>query len=177
MKLVPLSINGAFLIKFNKVLDARGYFVKNYVASQFSEFNLRSDFKECYHSYSTVGVVRGMHYQEPPSAHAKLVLCLKGSATDVMLDLRSGRDYGRVCSVNLNSCNDEGVYLPEGVAHGFSTNIEPVLLMYFVTSEYDINNDLGVRWDSFGYDWGITNPILSDRDRSFAPFQNIKSRF
>ena len=127
---------------------------------------IRADFKEVYCSTSVRDVIRGMHFQVPPHQHAKLVWCLAGTVTDVVLDLRSGSPtYGRAVALEIGGEGPTGVYVPEGCAHGFAVLSAQATLLYLVTSVHAPDADWGIRWDSFGFDWGIPRPILSERDR------------
>jgi dTDP-4-dehydrorhamnose 3,5-epimerase len=177
MEFEPLAINGAFLIRPNVAADSRGRFVKPFAVSLFKSNNLRTDFVEQYYSFSKPGVIRGMHFQSPPHQHVKLVYCAFGMIKDVLLDLRKGLSYGQFLSLTLSSDTGEALYIPEGVAHGFATVSNSALVLYNVTSEYQPEHDYGVRWDSFGFDWGINNPILSTRDRDFPRLDEFSTRF
>lgn len=119
-------------------------------------------------------VLRGMHFQVGEYAHDKLVVCIEGSAKDVLLDLRK-KNYGRIGETQLNA--GEAVFIPKGVAHGFlSTNILTKLL-YCTSTVYSPTHDEGIRWNSFGFSWGKENPILSDRDKNHELFKNNKFIF
>ncbi|KTS04481.1 dTDP-4-dehydrorhamnose 3,5-epimerase [Methylobacterium sp. PvP062] len=146
--------------------DARGSFHKLMHAPSLAAAGLRTDFAEVYCSTSARGVIRGMHFQVPPHQHAKLVWCLCGAVTDVVLDLRrDSPGYGRAVAFDLDEEAPAGVYIPEGCAHGFAVRSGAATLLYLVTSVHAPAADAGIRWDSFGFDWGIPHPTLSDRDR------------
>jgi len=173
----PLDINGVVLICPNVADDSRGRFVKPFAVSLFKSNNLRTDFVEQYYSYSKPGVIRGMHFQSPPHQHAKLVYCVMGMVKDVLLDLRNGPDYGKALSLTLSADTGEALYIPEGVAHGFATRNGPALMVYNVTSEYQREYDHGLRWDSFGFDWGTNSPVVSERDSNFPRFEDFSTQF
>lgn len=178
MQLTELPINGCFRLQPRVFQDARGRFVKPLVVSQLHAHGLRTDFVEQYHSTSAPGVVRGMHFQTPPHEHAKLVYCAAGAVTDVLLDLRKqSPTFGQAISLPLTAESGHAVYIAAGVAHGFVATQEPALMVYNVTSEYAPHHDSGVRWDSFGFNWGVPLPVMSERDRSFSALADFVSPF
>ena len=119
-----------------------------------------------------------MHFQTPPHEHAKLVYCADGSVTDVLLDLRSqSPTYGQPIALPLTSESGQALYLAAGIAHGFVAIEAPALMIYNVTSEYSPTHDTGVRWDSFGFDWSVTDPVISERDRGFSELSDFVSPF
>ena len=177
MEFLPLEIKGAYLVRPHITEDNRGRFVKPLSWSSFASSYLRTDFLEQYYSYSKRGVIRGMHFQSPPYSHAKLVYCAAGTVKDVLLDLRKNSDYGRYLSLTLGSETAEALYIPEGVAHGFATDIEPALMIYNVTSEYRRECDHGIRWNSFGFDWKIKAPIMSERDCNLPILRDFSTPF
>jgi dTDP-4-dehydrorhamnose 3,5-epimerase len=178
MQITELTLPGCFLIQPRVFEDARGRFVKPMVASQFRARGLRCDFVEQYVSTSAIGVVRGMHFQAPPHEHAKLVYCAAGAVTDVLLDLRrDSPTYGQHIALPLSADSGHALYLAAGIAHGFAATQAPALMVYNVTSEYAPEHDRGVRWDSFGYDWGIAAPVMSERDRAFPALVDCEYPF
>jgi dTDP-4-dehydrorhamnose 3,5-epimerase len=178
MQIDEITIPGCYLLQPKVFKDTRGSFVKSFVASQLEAHGLRNDFVEQYHSTSNVGVIRGMHFQTPPHEHAKLVFCAAGAVTDVLLDLRKqSSTFGQAFSLPLTAESGHVLYIAEGVAHGFISRDEPSLMIYNVTSEYAPEHDKGVRWDSFGFDWGVTTSVMSDRDRGFPRLADFSSPF
>ncbi len=177
MTLSPLSLPGVIEIRPHVAQDTRGSFIKTFQASDFEAAGLRADFRETYYSISEPNVIRGMHFQLPPHALAKLVYCTSGEVLDSVLDLRTGPTYGHFESLILSSIKRNMLYIPPGCAHGFRTFDAPATLIYHVTSEYHTLSDTGILWNSFGFDWGITNPIVSERDTSFQDFHHFSSPF
>lgn len=119
-----------------------------------------------------------MHFQTPPAQHTKLVYVNKGSIVDVVLDIRpNSATYGRYFNITITDTAPKLVYIPEGLAHGFLSLQENSVVSYIQTSVYSKDNDEGVRWDSFGFDWAVNSPILSTRDQSFKTFSDFKSPF
>lgn len=157
--------------------DHRGVFVKTMSRSLFAEMELPLEFAEEFYSVSRKDVIRGMHFQVPPVDHVKLVYCAVGAVRDVLLDLRRGAGYGRVASVTLSAEAPQVLIVPKGVAHGFRSLTDGSLLVYKTSTEHSPSHDTGVRWDSFGFDWGAGQPILSDRDRAHQRFPEFETPF
>jgi dTDP-4-dehydrorhamnose 3,5-epimerase len=178
MKLQDTKIPGCYKIEFISREDARGSFVKTFHATAFRELGLESGFSEGFYSISNKNVLRGMHFQLPPADGTKLVYCLQGSILDVALDLRVGSpSYGRFSVFNLSSADSKAAYIPRGVAHGFYSLEGPSIVVYQVSSEYDPKLDTGVLWNSFGFDWPVLNPVVSERDSNFVSFNDFASPF
>lgn len=147
------------------VIDIRGGFVKTVHRSQFDNLGLRWDFVEQYYSSSHKRVLRGMHYQASPMQHAKLIYCVQGRVLDVALDLRfASATFRQYFTIELSADLGNMVYLAPGFAHGFYVFSESATLVYNVTSEFSAEHDLGLRWNSFGFCWPDSNPIVSVRD-------------
>lgn len=164
----PTDLDGVVAFNAPGSRDPRGSFHKLLHAPSFAACGIRADVREIFCSTSERDVIRGMHFQTPPHHHAKLVWCLSGAATDVVLDLRrEAPSYGRAIAVELGGdAGPTGIYIPEGCAHGFAVRSAQATLLYLVTSVHTPEADRGIRWDSFGFDWGIPDPILSERDRT-----------
>ena len=178
MQLTELPFSGCFRLQPRVFQDARGRFVKPLVVSQLQTHGLRTDFIEQYHSTSAPGVIRGMHFQTPPHEHAKLVYCAAGAVTDVLLDLRrQSPTYSKAIALPLTAESGQALYITAGIAHGFVAIDAPALMVYNLTSEYAPSHDAGVRWDSFGFDWGLKAPVMSERDLSFPAFADFVSPF
>lgn len=172
------KLRGCYVVQFPVSEDSRGRFVKTMQQSILEERGLEGDFKESFTTTSFEGVLRGMHFQTPPSDHAKLVYCTAGSIYDVTLDLRVGSPtYGQHEVYELSSGASNGVYLPRGIAHGFLVREGPAVMVYHVTSEYDPEHDEGIRWDSFGAVWPAERPIVSQRDAGLVCFERFISPF
>ncbi|GEM45263.1 dTDP-4-dehydrorhamnose 3,5-epimerase [Deinococcus cellulosilyticus] len=174
----PTALPGCFELRPRVMEDARGRFFKYYVQPEFAALGLRTDFVEEYCSFSRRGVIRGMHFQEPPHQHAKLVFCATGSVRDVVVDLRVGSPtYHQVMEVVLSAEQGNMLYIPEGMAHGFQA-LEDALMVYKVTSVYHPESDRGVLWSSLPIDWQTAAPpVLSDRDQKFPALQDYQSPF
>lgn len=176
---MDLPLAGAKLITLPCFKDERGAFIKTFNDAAFLEkAGIRFELKESYFSISKAGVIRGMHFQLPPHDHAKVVFCPKGAILDVIVDLRvSSPTYGRFEAQVLSENNNRAYYIPEGFAHGFRSLEEDTLTYYLVSSAYHQASDTGIRWDSFGFDWEIEDPVISERDRSFSALPAFRSPF
>jgi dTDP-4-dehydrorhamnose 3,5-epimerase len=178
MELIPTVLEGCYEVRPFMAQDERGTFVKTFHAEQFLSLGLPIDWREEYYSSSRKDVIRGMHFQTPPYDHEKLVYCMQGKVLDVVLDLRmASTTYGRYISVKLDAASGQGLIIPKGMAHGFLALTEAVLMAYKVTSMYAPENDAGIRWDSFGLDWGVDQPIVSIRDGAHPKFLEFNSPF
>jgi len=178
MEVIKTKLDGVYIIKTQKFFDIRGEFIKTYNSDLFNNFGLDMDFKEQIYTVSNKNVIRGMHFQIPPHDHIKLVSAIKGKVEDVILDLRkSSSTYGNSISVELSEYNKDAVYIPKGFAHGYKVIEQGSIVLYNVSTVYNSECDKGVLWNSFGFEWGIDNPILSERDKSFVEFKNFKSPF
>lgn len=173
-----LPLPQAQLISLPSFNDARGNFTKTFHQGMFQEHGINFELKESYFSISKKDVIRGIHFQTPPHEHAKIVFCPKGAILDVIVDIRKESPfYGKYYAAELNETNHQAYYIPEGFAHGFMALTEGAITYYLVSSMYSQPHDTGIRYDSIGYDWGIKNPLLSERDLSFISFKEFESPF
>lgn len=178
MEKIPTPLAGAFLVRPPLFTDSRGSFVKTFHRDLFKSFGVEPHFTEEFFSTSAKNVIRGMHFQTPPADHAKYVCCLVGAVRDVILDLRKGSpSYGQHYAVELSSENRQGFYIPTGFAHGFLSLTDEALMLYKTTTVHNPACDAGLRWDSLGYDWGVTDPIVSIRDSAFPTLADFKTPF
>ena len=170
------AVEGVVLVQTALSSDARGSFGKIYHPESYlpNGFALR----EAFYSRSSRGVIRGMHFQTPPSDHDKIVTCLGGRIYDVCLDLRSSsRTYGRSVEAMLTPGGVSTVRVPPGVAHGFQAMEDDVLVLYLTTAEHDPERDQGVDALSFGVDWPVPEIIRSPRDEQFPALDTFESPF
>ena len=164
-----MKIKDVVTFKLEKFTDQRGSFLKIF-SKDFLLKNYGFDFKveEFFYSISREKVIRGMHFQKKPYEQAKIIYVSKGSITDVLLDLRKDSEtYLHYDSIKLNSETDMFLYIPRGIAHGFLTNEDNSIVNYLVDNIYFDKQEDGILWNSFGYNWNINDPIISDRDSSF----------
>ena len=169
---------GCFELQGNVFKDGRGTFLKTYHDETFERMGLRTDWKEEYYSISSKDVVRGMHFQTPPAAHAKLVYCLHGEVLDVVVDLRvDSPTYLKSRSFRLSPEQGNAIYIPVGMAHGFLSLTEGSVMQYKVTSVYSSQHDAGLSWDSIDFEWPVESPIVSERDTQHVALSRFNSPF
>ena len=178
MKFEKLDIKGAYLITPKRFLDDRGMFVKTFHSDIYAQHGLETNFKEEYYSISGKHVLRGMHFQLPPQDHVKLVYCIRGSVLDVLLDLRiNSLTYGQTFATHLSLENSNIMYIPTGLAHGFLALSDDATLVYKTSTVHHPENDAGILWDSFGFDWTHIPSNISERDKRFISFSDFNSPF
>ncbi len=178
MRFVETGLKGLFVVETLLKGDERGKLCKTYNADSFHLGGLFPDFKEFLYTFTGPGAIRGMHFQSPPYEQDRLVFVIKGSITDVVLDLRKDSGcYGSYFDINLTGDSARALYVPKGFAHGFKSLGKENIVGYLITSVFSKEHDEGIRWDSFGYDWEIDSPMLSDRDRNLQPFRDYDSPF
>lgn len=178
MNVVSTPLEGLFVLETKNIQDNRGSFQKMYNIDLFKENNLDVDFKEFYFSVSQKNVIRGMHFQLPPFDHTKLVYISKGRIKDVVVDLRKmSSTYGKYFTIELDDNSAKYLYIPKGFAHGFIALEDNTIVNYAQTSCYSREHDSGIAYNSFDFDWGVINPIISERDMLFEKVENFKSPF
>jgi dTDP-4-dehydrorhamnose 3,5-epimerase len=178
MELIPTELPGLQVIRPQISRDARGSFVKTFHAGRFQELGVPFEPREEFFSTSGRDVIRGMHFHVPPEAHAKLVYCVTGAVLDVVLDLRKNSPtFGRFHARELSAANREMFFIPIGFAHGFLSLEDNTTMVYQTSTVYSAPHDAGVRWDSFGFDWPVKNPILSARDQGLPGLAEFSSPF
>ena len=170
--------SGAKLLTLPIAADARGTFVKAFHESTLVAKGIYFTLKESYFSFSKKDVIRGMHFQLPPFDHSKIVFCPQGAILDVIVDLRKDSPtYRQHFTHELSGDNHKALYIPEGFAHGFRSLTNDALTYYLVSTEYNKDYDTGIRYDTIGFDWGVTDPIISARDLSFISMEEFESPF
>jgi dTDP-4-dehydrorhamnose 3,5-epimerase len=177
MKFEELALKDLILITPNVFGDERGFFLESYNKDTFTKNGLHMEFVQDNHSKSSAGVIRGLHYQEVPHAQGKLVRCIKGSIIDVVVDLRKkSPTFSKVAYIPLDDKKMQMVYVPEGFAHGFITLTE-CEVQYKCTNIYNKGAEGGIRWNdpTLNIQWGIDNPIVSEKDRVLPTFNEMIS--
>ena len=169
----PLSLPGCYTLHLDVIHDVRGSFRKLFHQRAFEPWLRGFVPREIYMTTSNAGVLRGMHFQLPPHDHGKIVICLRGKVSDVLLDLRTGPYHGHVASIELRPRGPNAVIIPKGIAHGFYAHHDDSTLMYLVETIHAPTHDRGIAWNSFGYEWPDRDPILSDRDREHPAFSDF----
>lgn len=176
----PLSIPDVIRITPARHGDSRGFFSETYRASAFADAGIRDVFSQDNHARSARGVLRGLHYQAPPKAQAKLVRVVRGKVFDVAVDLRVGSPtFGKWAGGALSGEDGVILYIPEGFAHGYVCLSARVDLVYKVSNEFDAALDRGIAWDdpAIGIPWPVENPALSKRDLSLPGLDPATSPF
>lgn len=178
------QIPGLVLVKPRQFPDARGFFVETWNKAALAAQGIYADFVQDNHSYSRdPGTLRGLHFQSPPRAQAKLVRCSRGAIWDVAVDVRAGSpSYGHWQGFELTPENGLQLFIPAGFLHGFVTTAPDTEVQYKCTDFYAPDCDGSVLWDSVGIDWaqsghGLDAPILSDKDRRAVPFADFETPF
>lgn len=171
-------LNGAKLITLPSSQDVRGTFVKTFHETNLAAAGIHFTLRESYFSFSHKDVIRGMHFQLPPHQHSKVVFCPQGAILDVIVDLRRHcGTYGQYYATVLSAHNHSAYFIPEGFAHGFKALTDNAMTYYLVSSEYSKEHDTGIHYNSFGYNWEVSTPIISARDLSFGSFADFNSPF
>lgn len=155
--------------------DERGGFFETYKKSDFEKVGIFDNFLQDNHSFSTYGVIRGLHFQTSPNPQSKLVRCIKGEIYDCIVDLRkSSKTFGKCFGTILSEKNRHMLYVPVGFAHGFSVLSENAEITYKVSAEFDPKCDSGIRLDDpdLAIDWKVKNPIISTKDQALPLFRN-----
>ena len=166
-----LALDGPLLVVARRFGDARGYFTETYSRPDFLALGIADAFVQDNESLSqSAGTIRGLHFQRPPRAQAKLVRVLRGRILDVAVDLRASSGcYGRHVAVELAAGDGRMLYVPAGFAHGFVTREPDTAIAYKVSDTYAPDCDMGLAWDdpALGIDWGVSpeEAVLSDKDR------------
>ena len=176
----PLA--GAYLLKPRRFGDARGWFSEVWNARALAEAGIDTVFVQDNHSFSAPkGTLRGLHYQSPPHAQAKLVRCSAGAIWDVIVDIRAASPtFGQWYAAELSAENGAQVFVPEGFLHGFLTLTENTEVQYKCSDFYAPAADGAVRWDSPGLaiDWPTDGaPVLSDKDAAAPDFAAWQTPF
>ncbi len=177
------DIEGVLIIEPKVFGDARGYFLESYNAKEFSEkTGLNITFVQDNESMSSYGVMRGLHFQNPPYTQSKLVRCVKGAVLDVAVDIRKGSPtYGKHVAVELNEDNHRQFFIPKGFAHGFAVLSETAVFQYKCDEFYHPEADGGISIldDSLGIDWKIPieKALLSEKDTKHLLLKDFDSPF
>lgn len=160
--------------------DPRGYFFEPFNARLFAENGLPTDFVQDNQSLSAKGIVRGLHFQQPPHAQGKLIRVARGKVLDVVVDIRKGSPtYGKHYKIELSEENLLALYVPAGFAHGFLTLEDNTLFTYKCTDYYAPETEAGLLWNDpeLNIDWGMEDVLLSDKDRDHSHFAEFDSPF
>ena len=178
----PLALADVVLITPRLFTDERGTFLEAYKQAEFEAAGIVNTFVQDNISVSHPGVLRGLHYQNPPYAQAKLVRCVQGEIWDVAVDIRSqSPTYGHWVAATLSQQNAQMLYIPAGFAHGFLVlGDSPATVHYKTSQPYHQPSDAGILWNdpAIGIEWPkVTTLILSDKDRTLPPLAQALNGF
>jgi len=180
MEIIKLPIEGLLVIKPKVFEDDRGHFFESWSKGAFSRNGLDLNFVQDNQSLSNKGVLRGLHFQNPPYAQGKLVRVIKGVVLDVALDIRKDSStYGQHFSVELSEENKTIFWIPPGFAHGFLTMEDNTIFTYKCTGVYNKESEGSLLWNDtdLNIDWRIETPLVSDKDLLAGGFKNFESQF
>lgn len=182
MPFIKTNLPGLLIFEPVVFGDSRGYFFESYNEKTFAAEGINISFIQDNQSRSSYGVIRGLHYQLPPYAQAKLVRALYGNILDVVVDIRKGSPtYGKAFSIELSAENKKQLFIPGGFAHGFSVLSETAEVMYKCDAFYNREAEAGILYNdaALNIDWKIpaAKAIVSDKDRAYPVLTNCKNNF
>ena len=181
MNIVETEIKGVFIIEPKVFGDNRGYFFESFSQREFESVIGPVTFVQDNQSKSSYGVVRGLHFQKPPHAQAKLVRVVKGKVLDVAVDLRKDSPtFGKYIAVELSDENNRQVFIPKGFAHGFSVLSEEAVFQYKCDEYYAPESEAAIAWDDqdLNIDWKVPTEdvVLSAKDRNHPTLKEFISK-
>ncbi len=180
MQFSPLYIPDVIEIQPIVFEDNRGHFFEFYHKERFKQAGIDVDFVQDNQSSSSKNVLRGLHFQVPPFAQAKLVRVLKGSVLDIVVDIRAdSKTYGKYVAVVLDDKKKNMLFIPEGFAHGFMTMEDNTIFQYKCSNYYNKQSEDCILWKDvdLNIDWKTDNPIISDKDKIGKNFNDFISPF
>lgn len=180
MKFITNEIEGLVVIEPHIFEDERGHFFEYYQKELFYKNGIKDEFVQDNQSLSQKNVLRGLHFQAPPYAQAKLIRVIKGAVLDVAVDIRKNSPtYGKHLSIELNERNKKQLYIPTGFAHGFLTLEDNTIFSYKCSNYYSKSSEGVVLWNdkNLAINWDVTQPILSGKDKEGTPFHQFSTPF
>ncbi len=180
MKVQQTGFEGLYIIQPSVFEDKRGYFFESWNQQKFREQGLDFKFVQDNQSMSAANVLRGLHFQVPPWEQGKLVQVTQGSALDVVVDLRKDQPtFGQNYKLVLSSREKNMLWIPPGFAHGFLTLEDNTVFFYKCTQLYNKESERAILWNDpqLNIDWGIENPVVSEKDKSAMNFRDFNSPF
>jgi dTDP-4-dehydrorhamnose 3,5-epimerase len=182
MQYKKTKIPDLMVIEPSLFADERGYFLESFNLEKFENQIGQIKFIQDNESKSSRGVLRGLHFQNPPFNQAKLVRCIVGRVMDVAVDIRKGSPtYGKHLAIELSGENKRQLFIPRGFAHGFSVLSDSAIFAYKVDNKYAPESDSGIKYDDkkLNIDWGLTKEevILSEKDNNLPFFKDFHSPF
>lgn len=174
MQFHETHLPGLLIVEADRIGDDRGFFARLYCQREFATQGIAVDFVQINNSFSQrAGTLRGLHYQVPPHAEAKLVRCVRGSVWDCAIDLRTDSPtFGQWHGCTLSAEDRRMVFIPAGMAHGFLTLGPESEVIYMADEFHSPEHERGIRWDDprFAIDWPLEPTSVSAKDRSFPDF-------
>lgn len=180
MEICKLDIEGLLLFRPEVFKDNRGHFFESWSKLTFNKLGLDFDFVQDNQSLSSKGVLRGLHFQNPPFAQGKLVSVIRGSVLDVAVDIRkSSPTYGQYVAVELSDSNNISFWIPPGFAHGFVALKDNTIFSYKCSEVYNKESEGSIIWNDkdLNIDWGVEYPIVSEKDLEAETFKNLITQF
>lgn len=182
MKVTPTDFQGLFIIEPLVFEDNRGYFMESYNLKKLSEHGIEHNFIQDNQSKSSYGVLRGLHFQNPPYAQTKLIRAISGRILDAVVDIRkSSPTYGKHFSIELSAENKKQLLVPKGFAHGFSVLSDTAEILYKCDAYYNKDSEGGLMFNdsAFNIDWQVPKDkiLLSEKDKEYSLFDSFKSQF
>ena len=180
MTFKPLQLEGLVLIEPKILTDSRGYFFESWHEKRFADNGLNLSFVQDNESCSAKNVLRGFHFQISPFDQGKLVRVIKGAVMDVIVDVRkNSATYGKHLKVLLDDKERKMLWIPSGFAHGFLSLEENSVFVYKCTNVYDKASEKGILWNDpdLNIDWGITHPLVSEKDMELPRLKDLPAYF
>ena len=180
MNFIKTGIEDLIVIEPRVFNDNRGYFYESYNYELFKKNGIVTSFIQDNESFSQKNVLRGLHFQNPPYAQAKLIRVIQGRVLDVVVDLRrSSKTYGHHFAIELSGENKKMFYVPEGFAHGFLTLEDDTIFSYKCSNVYNKSSEDAISWNDkdLAINWNIENPILSEKDLTAKNFNEFLTQF
>jgi len=180
MNIKETPIQDLLIVEPDVFDDPRGYFFESYNKRKYHDLGLNADFVQDNISKSSKGVLRGLHFQNPPHAQGKLVQVLRGAVLDVAVDIRKdSKTYGEHYAIELNENNKLQFFVPAGFAHGFITLEDNTIFSYKCTNLYNKEAEGAIIWNDtdLNIDWRIKEPIVSEKDQQALTFKELDSKF
>jgi dTDP-4-dehydrorhamnose 3,5-epimerase len=171
---------GLLIIHPDIFSDQRGYFFESYNKEKYQKFGLDKEFLQDNQSLSAKGILRGLHFQNPPYAQGKLLSVIKGAVLDVAVDIRKdSKHYGKHFSIVLSEENKIIFWVPEGFAHGFLSLQDNTIFSYKCTQVYHKESEDSILWNDpyLKINWNISDPIVSEKDTNAPHFRDLISMF
>ena len=180
MNIIETTLPGLLIIDPTVFGDDRGYFFESYNQKAFHAAGIDPHFLQDNESKSAKGVLRGLHFQEPPYDQGKLVRVVSGAVMDVSVDIRKeSPGYGKWAAFELSEQNKRMLWIPPGFAHGFVTLEDDTVFIYKCTNLYNKGSENSIIWNDpdLNIDWGIENPVISEKDMQAPFFKDLNSPF